>query len=509
MNLPFEIDRLRRKSEAAWGRFDYEKSAELLRQAQTLSPKDPRLLLDLGYQSGLRYEYATATDYFEKAIRLAGWPAAAFTVAGLHCLNFSQPVLARGYFERAFKKYPDAVEILVPLARIHERQGQLDEAENLAARAAALAPANKPARRIQALILRRRNRLAEAEAILRAVAGRPDADFWAAAQIWYELGFNLDRQARYGEAMSAFCEAKKILLPATEKAYALHQSRQKQASADAAAVTSEMLQRFRADGEQLQPPGWIAFLSGHPRSGTTLLEQVLDAHPDAVSLEETTLFTDDVYGPLTRGNPEHDRLAWFEKIPPAQLPPVRKNYFALAEKFLRQPIGNRLLLDKNPSLTIRFPAIAKVFPEAKFLVALRDPRDVCLSCFMQAQPPTAITSSYLDLARTCQEYSVVMNFWLAIRDAMAAPWLEVRYEDMVADLASVARRTLGFLELPWDDGVLAFNQHIKDKIIRSPTYAEVGQPIYKTSQGRWRNYQKYLEPHLATLEPFARAFGYE
>jgi hypothetical protein len=85
----------------------------------------------------------------------------------------------------------------------------------------------------------------------------------------------------------------------------------------------------------------------------------------------------------------------------------------------------------------------------------------------------------------------------------------VRYEDMVDDLGAVARRTLEFLDVPWDERVLAFNEHAKGKIVRSPTYADVGKPIYKTSQGRWRHYQKLFEPHLATLEPFAKAFGYE
>ena len=509
MNLHIEIDRLRRKSEAAWEQFDYEKSADFLRRAHQLAPRDPRLLLDLGLQSGLRYDYAPAADYFEKAIRLAGWQTAAYAAAGLHCLNFSQPLMARDYFARALKKNPDAVEILVPMARIYERVGQLDEAEEMATRAAGQAPENKTARRLQALVLRRRNRLIEAEAILRTVADRPDADFWAAAQIWYELGFNLDGQARYDDAMAAFCQAKQIMLPAMEKDYAQQKRRQNQVLLDAATVTGEMLQRFHTDGAHLQSPGRIAFLSGHPRSGTTLLEQVLDAHPGVVSLEETNLFNADVFGPLTGGNPELDQLAWFEKIPAAKLPPARKNYMALAEKFLGQPVGNRLVIDKNPLLTIRFPAIAKVFPEAKFMVALRDPRDVCLSCFMQAQRPGAVTSAYLTVERTVNEYASVLGFWLAIRDRMVAPWLEVRYEDMVADLESVARRTLGFLELSWDDRVLAFNQHAKGKIVRSPTYADVGRPIYKTSQGRWHHYQKYLEPHLATLKPFAEAFGYE
>lgn len=509
MNQKFEIDRLRRKSEAAWERFDYEKSKALLVQAHHLSPRDPRLLLDLGFQSGLRYDYAQAAEYFEKAIRLAGWQTAAFTAAGLQCLKFSQPIMARGYFTRALKNHPDAVDILVPLARVYERLGQLDEAEEFATRAANLAPASKPARRIQAMILRRRNCLAEAEVILRSVAEPPDADFWATAQIWYELGLNLDLQARYDEAMAAFAEAKKFLLPATEAEYTLNQGRQAQMLNDAQTVTAAMLQRFHAGSGQLPPPRRIAFLSGHPRCGTTLLEQVLDAHPEVVSLSETMIFNSDVYGPLTGGIPGHDNLAWFQQIPPAQLLPARKNYFAQAEKFLGQPVGHRLLIDKNPSLTNRFPAIGKVFPEARFMVALRDPRDVCLSCFMQAQRPGVVTSAYLDLGRTVHEYSVVMGFWLTLRDQMAAPWLEIRYEDMVVGLESVARRTLAFLGLPWDERVLAFNQHAQGKIVRSPTYADVGRPIYKTSQGRWHNYQKHLEPHLAKLEPFAKAFGYE
>jgi tetratricopeptide (TPR) repeat protein len=508
-NLQLEIDRLRRKSEAAWGRFDYEQSAELLRRAQKLSPQDPRLLLDLGFQSGLRYDYAMAADYFEKAIRLAGWQTAAFAAAGLHCLNFSQPRMARGYFERALKKNPDAVDILVPLAGICERLGQLDEAETFATRATRLASGNKVARRIQAQVLRRRNRLAEAETILRTVAGQPDADVWAGAQIWYELGFNLDAQARYDEAMAAFCEAKKILRPVTEKEYVRHQTRQRQVSVDAAAVTGEMLQRFRAEGGNLEPSCRIAFLSGHPRSGTTLLEQVLDAHPDVVSLEETDIFNADAHRPPAGGNSEPDRPAWFERLLPAQLPPARKNYFDLAEKFLGQPIGSRLVIDKNPSLMIQFPVIAKIFPEAKFIVALRDPRDVCLSCFMQALRPGPVNSAYLDLGRVVQEYSVVMGFWLALRDRMAAPWLEIRYEDTVADLESVARRTLKFLELPWDDHVLAFHHHARGKIVRSPTYADVCRPIYQTAKGRWHHYRQYLEPHLPALEPFAKAFGYE
>jgi hypothetical protein len=76
-------------------------------------------------------------------------------------------------------------------------------------------------------------------------------------------------------------------------------------------------------------------------------------------------------------------------------------------------------------------------------------------------------------------------------------------------LESVARKALAFLGVPWDDRVLAFQETARKKRVISPTYADVTQPVYQRARGRWRNYQKYMEPHLAALEPLVKAFGYE
>ena len=509
MNLELELNRLKRNSAAAWQRYNFDQSAALLLQAHKLAPANPDLLLDLGHQSGLRYDYEKAREYFEKAIRLSNGDVRFFVKAGLHCASFSQPDMAREYFERALKKHPDAQETLLPLAENYERFRRLDEAEALAARAVELSPSNKFAHAIRAKLLRRRKRLDEAESIMRPLAGQPDADVWATAIIWYELGLILDAQSRYDEAMTAFLNAKKILRERTEKAYETSREIRKQQHAEARALTAGILKSFRDAGHDLQPSRRIAFLVGHPRSGTTLLEQVLDAHAGVVSLEETLIFEDSSVPLFSRMQKWHGGSDWLAKIPPAQLLPVRTDYFSHAEKFLGQPIGNRLLLDKNPSLLAVVGGVAKVFPETKFIVTLRDPRDVCLSCFMQPLRPNTLNTAYLDLERMVVEYVRVMSLWLEFRDKMAAPWLEVRYEDMVDNLEAVARRTLDFLDLPWNDSVLNFNEHAQKKLVRSPTYADVGKPLYKTSQGRWKNYQKYLEPHLAQLEPLIKAFGYE
>jgi len=128
---------------------------------------------------------------------------------------------------------------------------------------------------------------------------------------------------------------------------------------------------------------------------------------------------------------------------------------------------------------------------------------------MQPLPLNLTSGAYLSLEGTVAEYLSLMGIWKAISPRMRNPYIEVRYEDMVEDLESVSRRTLEFLGIPWDAGVLHFDEHARKKLVRSPTYADVTKPVFKRAIGRWRNYQKYFEPLQEKLEPFVKAFGYE
>jgi len=131
----------------------------------------------------------------------------------------------------------------------------------------------------------------------------------------------------------------------------------------------------------------------------------------------------------------------------------------------------------------------------------------CLSNYFQRFPLNMDFSFDLrNIGHFYREYARLMQHW---HQFPALKLMEVRYEDMVEDLESVARKTLDFLGMPWDAKVLGFDEHARQKVVRSPTYADVAKPVFKTAVGRWRNYQKYLEPHLSKLEPFAKAFGYE
>ena len=127
---------------------------------------------------------------------------------------------------------------------------------------------------------------------------------------------------------------------------------------------------------------------------------------------------------------------------------------------------------------------------------------------MQYLPLNANSVCFLTLERTARRYANDLAAWRKFREMIASPWLEVRYEDAVADLEKEARRALDFLGLAWEPQVLNYRERLRQKAVGSPTYEAVSQPLYTRAVGRWKHYQKFLEPFLPILQPSIAAFGY-
>jgi hypothetical protein len=330
---------------------------------------------------------------------------------------------------------------------------------------------------------------------------------------WYELGALFDSQGRYDEAMAAVVQAKDLLRPAASKPLALLAGVQARVREMESVLSAEMFDRWHGAIESPGGSRRLAILCGHPRSGTTLLEQVVDMRDDVVTAEETHVFHDEAYLPLSRdAAPDTPVLEMLDSAAPGDLRRARDEYVRCLELLLGEPIGKRLLLDKNPALTALLPAVARLFPEARILVVLRDPRDVCLSCFMQPLALNPMSSAYLTIEDTVTQFCSVMGFWNAIRPHLRNPWIEVRYEDMVDDLDSVDRKVREFLDLGDGADPARFHEHARTRLIRSPSYAEVARPVFRRSVGRWKNYERFLDPDgrgLSRLAPVLRALGYE
>jgi hypothetical protein len=197
-----------------------------------------------------------------------------------------------------------------------------------------------------------------------------------------------------------------------------------------------------------------------------------------------------------------------DAVPAEKLARLRARYFNYMEAALDEAIGDRIHLDKNPPMTLVLPGFLRLLPEAKVIVALRDPRDVVVSCFMQFLPLNPNSVCFLTLERTAQRYANDMAVWRRLRGVIASPWIELKYEDAVTNLETEARRALDFLGLPWEESVLNYRDRLKEKAVGSPTYEAVSQPLYTRAIGRWKNYEEFLQPYLPILQPSINAFGY-
>jgi hypothetical protein len=168
----------------------------------------------------------------------------------------------------------------------------------------------------------------------------------------------------------------------------------------------------------------------------------------------------------------------------------------------------QILLDKNPSPSTALHIWLRVFPEVKVIIALRDPRDVVVSCFFQNLMLTPTNANFLSLERTATHYANLMDVWLRLREVGGFDWLETRYEDVVANVEAEGRRVTEFLGLSWHPDQANHREIARHKFVFSPTFSDVAKPVHSRAVGRWQHYAEALAPIQERLAPYCRAFGY-
>jgi hypothetical protein len=191
-----------------------------------------------------------------------------------------------------------------------------------------------------------------------------------------------------------------------------------------------------------------------------------------------------------------------------QIRAAREEYFRVAG--LHVPLApGKLLVDKNPLSLNALPVIRRLFPDSKIILALRHPCDVVLSCYTTNFKLNDGMSNFLRLDTTAELYDLSFRFFEKARDLVGLPVHTVVYEKVVEDRERELRSLLGFLDLNWSDDVLDHESTALNRgRIKTASYAQVAQPIYDRSAGRWHNYRGHLEPVLPVLEPWVAKFGY-
>ena len=245
------------------------------------------------------------------------------------------------------------------------------------------------------------------------------------------------------------------------------------------------------------------FLLGFPRSGTTLLEVVLEGHPDVVSLEESELLIDSVRE-FMRGPSDLDRLMLADV---KSLEPLRAAYWRLVADAGMQVAG-KVFVDKHPLNTLKLPLIARLFPQAKILFACRDPRDVVLSCFRHRFQMSAPIYELLSLEGAARYYDAVMALAVRLTTAFKLNMCLVRHEDVVTEFSREMKRVCAYLDLEWVPAMGDFALRTQKRAVLTPSTAQLVRGLNTEGLGQWRRYHAELSPVLSLLEPWVKRFYY-
>lgn len=393
------------------------------------------------------------------------------------------------------------------LALCLSRVNRPEEAFVPALRACELLPDHPGCQILAALLDKSLGRVAEARRRLERVAAS-SRDIEQTARAWLELGTVLDRQGDYDAAFEAFARAGALhrSLPACQMAD--HQRVFDALARHKAGFDQALLNRWTAADFA---DGWPvpAFLFGFLRSGTTLAEQVLGSHPGVVTSDENDFIFELTQELARLSGIAEDIPAALKRIGLDEARRLRAFYWRrVEEEFGREALQKRFV-DKLSLNSIDAGLIAALFPEAKILFALRDPRDVALSCFQQAFGLSHATVNLLSWEGIARQYAAVMDFWLHLRGMIAPAWLELRYEDAVGDFERTFRRVFELLGVEWRAEVMKFHERARGRYISTPSFAAVSQPLYKTAVARWRGYERHFAPVLPVLAPYIAAFGYD
>jgi Flp pilus assembly protein TadD len=408
---------------------------------------------------------------------------------------------AAEFFREGHRQYPKDLRFLVNLAGALERLNDLPGAEAAIEKALALAPQAPALLYMRACLAHRLGRFAEARGHLDDMLSK-ELSQEHRSEALFELGEVLDKLGESGNAFQAIASgnALRAQSPAAQGADgARFLARVTQAHEGFTRERIRMVAARAPACERLPP----VFFVGFPRSGTTLMERALKAHPRIVTTDERSPLAP-ILAELSENSTYPEDL---EHLTDGQVKELQDRFWAGAETNLG-PLEERLLVDKMPLNIVNLGLANCLFPDARVLVALRDPRDACLSCFMQRFQFSDAMVNFFELERTATTYVAVMKLWLHLRQALSLPWHEYRYEDLVEDFEGTLRDVLDFIGLPWHEDVMAYGKRAKDQVITTPSYRQVTRAIDTRAAGRWRRYQGELSPILPVLQPLVGAFGY-
>ena len=458
-------------------------------EAIRLNPRDAVTHLNLGNAYTSLGRIDDALPVHRRAAELAANDARMHEALAATLLVKHDMPAAIATLRRAIELAPQSAVAWNGLGLAMRSLGRFDEAADCFRRAVAIEPDNAPLWRNLTTVGRAGEAdAAEVERLRRLLgdAARPADDRVDAG---FALGKLLDDAGRYADAFASYADAN-ALFKASRAARGQRfdvANLRRMIDRMIASFTPDFFTARRGWGDPSELP---VFIVGMPRTGTTLVEQIAASHSKVFGAGELRDI-ENISATLSKGGERTSGEAWDAPAVAA----AAKLHIAR----LRELGGERALrvLDKMPGNVLHLGLIAVLFPGARVILCRRDARDTCLSCYFQHFDTRAVHLYLYDLADCARQYVETERLaahWLKV---LPLHILEVQYESLVANQEAESRRLIDFLGLPWDPACLEF--HRAQRSVYTASVWQVRQPMYASSVGRWRHYERHLGPMLQVL----------
>ena len=487
-------------------RLDYGAAHLALRDAVALAPRDARIrwaYAQCCYDMGHRQEAVTAVEDWET---LEGLSVEITVSIALLLVTSGAEHLAQPALQQLMANPPATGRAAVGFASLLERLHRLDEARTVMQQLELDDPSpNGDSERLamSAVLSDRAGRHEDAHRLLTSALAKQQESVHR-YDLLYPLAKACDALGRYEEAYTAAAEAHRSQLAFLERATGKATEEQSQLWAlTANGCDPDDIALWENTGTATE--GSPIFVVGFPRSGTTLLEQMLDAHPLLQSMDEQPFLLRAVARVTDRGIGYPTELG---RLRGSDLNDIRADYWDAVRNRVRLA-PDRRLVDKNPMNMVLLPIIRRLFPNAPIILAIRHPCDTVLSFFLQHfRSDLALLGR--DLTALARSYSRAFGFWYSQWSLLRPDTHELKYEQLTADCATEVDRLCAFLQLPPHEAMLAPGEHARAKgFISTPSYTQILEPVSNRSVARWKHYERHFGTEvLALLTPWIERWGY-
>jgi len=468
------------------GQQRYGEAVEAYRHAVGIEPRLTAAWFNMGICHRSIGQLSAARSAFQAAVKLEPNAPDILNNLGSVCFELNDVAAATDAYAAAANIDRTNADLLANLALCYEASNRPSEAEQTAKAALELQKENGLAILILGRLKMQAKEFQTAIELFDRPIGQADARFAFSFLINKAQCFD-----RLGDTEAAWQTAKRA-----------HEHNLKdpthQANVQAGFAAVKTNERFFLESD-FQPPDIgptqderapPVFFIGFPRSGTTLVERMLAHHPDVFASPEMTPLGG-VFAWLKQQFPEQRYPDVLRHLRADELRTLRQAYWRWADNQFNSPRAP-VFVDKMPMNILAVGLINAIFPDARILCALRDPRDVILSCYFQDFAQNPSTSIFNDLPSTTEYYGAVMGYWIRMKPTLRPPIHEYRYEDLVADSEKTLKDIFEFIGLDWRPDSLEYRASLTGTHISTPSRAEINQPISATAIGRWRNYANHI-----------------